>query len=197
MNNREFHKIRDNVLARLESELPPHLTYHDVKHTMEVVENVEFLAELNSLNNKDTILIKIAALYHDSGFIISKDNHEENSCRLATKDLEQLQFPQDVIEFVCEMILATKIPQDANNISQQIIADADLFYLGTDKYNHYAKKLFNELKHFKPEITQLEWLKIQIEFMEQHRFYTQYGQTELAPVKMNHLKRLKVTRDSL
>jgi uncharacterized protein len=196
MENWDYQRIKENVVSRLKLELPEYLTYHDVAHTIEVTNKVNFLASLHSISKENTDLIKIAALYHDIGFILGKDKHEENSCLIASKDLSQINLSQNHIDKVCNMIMATKIPQNAEDVSQQIIADADLFYLGTELYDYYSDKLFVELKHFSPSLSQTEWLDIQIDFMQQHQFYTQYGKTVLDPTKQFHLNRLKTARRS-
>ena len=41
--------------------------------------------------------------------------------------------------------MATKMPQAPQNKLQQIICDADLYYLGTDTYLSKSNKLYKEL----------------------------------------------------
>ena len=69
------------------------------------------------------------------------------------------------------MILATKIPQTPKNILEQIICDADLDYLGRDDYEKNSNFLLQELK-LKNDVTELEWLKIQVNFLEKHTYFT-------------------------
>ncbi len=90
------------------------------------------------------------------------------------------------------MIAATKIPQRPKNILEKIVADADLFYLGTPDYKQYSEKLYKELKHFDPSINDEKWLKIQVNFLSSHSYHTKYGKEVLAPVKRNILNSLLV-----
>ena len=61
--------IFDSVHKRLENDLPQYLTYHDAEHTKTVIKKSVFLAEKENLSESEIDLIKIAALYHDAGFI--------------------------------------------------------------------------------------------------------------------------------
>ncbi|SDS63136.1 HD domain-containing protein [Gramella sp. MAR_2010_147] len=178
------------VHKRLENDLPHYLTYHDADHTKSVIERSIFLAEKERLIESDIELIKVAALYHDAGFMLGRENHEEKSCKLATKELPDFNFSKEQIKTICGMINATRIPQKTHNIYEDIVADADLFYLGTHTYEYYSNKLFQELRHFQPKITEKDWLKIQLDFLQSHKFHTKYGIEILAPVKKTHLMKL-------
>lgn len=187
MNRADIFNI---VHERLENNLPGYLSYHDAEHTKEVIEKAIFLAEKENLSETEVELIKVAALFHDAGFMLGKEKHEDKSCKLATRELPDYDFSKEQIKTICGMINATRIPQKTHNIYEKIVADADLFYLGTDTYDYYSNKLYEELKHFQPDISEKDWLKIQLDFLQAHRFHTQYGIEVLAPVKKKHLKKL-------
>ena len=52
---------------------------------------------------------------------------------------------EDEIERICDMIMVTKYPHQPKNITEQIICDADLDYLGRDDFFKIANSLFKEL----------------------------------------------------
>lgn len=182
--------IFEIVQTRLENDLPDYLHYHDADHTRSVIEKSIFLAEKEELSDSEIHLIKVAALYHDAGFMVGRKDHEKKSCRLASRELPDYEYSKDQIKTICGMINATRIPQKTHNIYEDIVADADLFYLGTDTYDHYSDKLYRELKHQNPDLSEKDWLKIQLDFLQAHRFHTQYALEFLAPVKKKHLKKL-------
>ena len=109
-----FESISKNVLEVLNTKLPSYLTYHSIEHTKYVVKMAEYLAWRENIEEHDVFLNKIAALYHDIGFIESRDNHEETGCRIVTKELGDLNFAKEDIAKICGMIMATKIPQNPN-----------------------------------------------------------------------------------
>jgi HD superfamily phosphodiesterase len=65
----EFGKARNYVLNRLENELSPNLTYHSLKHTLEVVSAADRLATWEKVGQENRLLLLMGAYYHDFGFI--------------------------------------------------------------------------------------------------------------------------------
>lgn len=88
--------------------------------------------------------------------------------------------------------MATKIPQNPQNILEQIIADADLDYLGRDDFEVIADSLFQELRQ-REMVADLEtWNKIQVKFLESHQYWTKSTIALRNEQKMKHLKALKL-----
>jgi uncharacterized protein len=96
------------------------------------------------------------------------------SCQLAKKELPQFNFSNKEINSICGMIMATKIPQQPHNILEKILADADLEYLSTKYFYPVSDKLFSELKHFNSKLTEEKWNDIQINFIGNHSYHTNY-----------------------
>ena len=139
------------------------------------------------MEKNDLYLLKIAALYHDTGFIISKDEHEAISCEIATKELKELGLDSEEIEQVCEMIMATRIPQNPTSDLAKILADADLEYLGTDKFLKFSQKLYKELLHYTPDLSLDQWNEIQVKFISKHHYHTNYCKQNREPKKQKNL----------
>ena len=84
-----FTSIKQPILSRLENELDPRLGYHNLSHTLDVVEQAEVIAKQEKVNDKhDILLLKTAAVFHDSGFLVVYKNHEEKSFEIATESLK-------------------------------------------------------------------------------------------------------------
>ena len=77
----EFETLRQKVLGQLGKKLSVNLTYHSVAHTMDVLEKAVEIAKQEGVNNENEImLLKVAALFHDTGFLEVYMGHEEKSC---------------------------------------------------------------------------------------------------------------------
>lgn len=181
-----------NVYDRLRGQLPPHLTYHNSHHTIYVVEKALFLAEQEKVPLYDCELIAVAALYHDMGYLKSREKHEYTSCNFVRRELPFKGYTELDLQHICGMIMATRIPQEPISLSGKIVADADLFYLGTEDYSVYSKKLYEEITFFEPELDESSWTELQHEFLTSHSYHTNYGKTILEPVKQRNLAELKV-----
>lgn len=186
MSDKIFVEIYKKVIGRLEQELPDSLTYHNAHHTEYVVDKAITLATHEKITGRDLELVKIAALYHDTGFLLNYEDHENLGCQIASNDLTG-KLTAEELHKVCGMITATKIPQKPQNILERIVADADLFYMGTPDYKKYSKRLYLELKHFNPSINAEKWLEIQVNFLASHSYHTTYGKNLLEPEKQKIL----------
>ncbi|AYN02012.1 HD domain-containing protein [Chryseobacterium sp. 3008163] len=169
----EYEKLNKIILKRLKENLPEHLSYHSVMHVKDVIDSVEKIARSEKVNDEDLVLLKTAALFHDTGFLYGSKNHEEKSCEIAEEYLSEYGFSEPQTEKIKGMIMATKIPQTPHNHLEQILADADLDYLGRDDFFVIGDKLFEELSMFGIVNSERDWNLLQEKFLESHHYFTQ------------------------
>ena len=134
------------VINLLESNIPSTYYYHNVAHSLYVQEKALEIGKYEGCSEHELGLLSTAALLHDTGYIKTYNNHEEESCILARKNLPEYGFSIGDIDRVCGMIMATKIPQSPKNKLEEILADADLVYLGTANVEAKAFNLFRDLQ---------------------------------------------------
>jgi uncharacterized protein len=171
-----FHKAKAFILDKLRSELPAHLTYHCFDHTLDVYAAAENLGDLEKISPFQTELVLTAALFHDSGFIISPESHEEESCRIAEEYLPLYGYDIDDLEAIKGMIMATRLPQVPKNLLEEIIADADLDYLGRDDFFPISEGLYQEFLRSGVVDNYDDWNKLQVSFFENHHYFTHSAQ---------------------
>ena len=167
------------LMKKLETELPPFLHYHNAEHTKEVLAAAERLAQEENVTGDDLVILKTAALFHDSGFLDTYSDHEEISCEMARKWLPQFGYNKEQTEHICSLIMVTKIPQRPKDKLGEILCDADLYYLGTDKYFIGANKLYKELHEAGLVKNREEWSVEEIKFVEGHHYFTPTAQQNL------------------
>jgi hypothetical protein len=88
------------------------------------------------------------------------------------------------------MIMATKIPQSPQNKLEEILADADLEYLGTNKAAVQANNLFKELNALNSKLTKEAWNKTEIDFLTTHHYFSKYCKENKEHNKQSYLKSL-------
>ncbi|MCU7550303.1 YitT family protein [Chitinophagaceae bacterium LB-8] len=187
----QFEKAYSFVIRKLELELPKNLAFHNAEHTKDVVQAVQHLSKNETFADGEAILLYTAAAFHDSGFLEAYDNHEEQSCELARKFLPNYEFTQPQIEQICSLIMATKLPQTPKDKLAALLCDADLFYLGTDRYFMIAERLYKELRETGLINNREEWKAKQIGFLESHQYFTEQAKTECNEGKVKNLNLLK------
>lgn len=186
-----------HILHKLEKELSPMLTYHSVEHTLDVLEAAMRISATEKITDEEWVLLRIAALYHDSGYLFTYKNHEEKSCEFAQNILPSYGFNPLQLASISKMILATKTPHHPKSILECIICDADLDYLGRDDVEIIANKLFEELKSLSVISTKSQWREMQIRFLETHQYYTSFSQQNRIPKKHEYLERLRSEHSNL
>jgi uncharacterized protein len=180
----------DFVINLLKTRIPVTYYYHNYEHTLYVMEKVIEIGKQENCTASELKLLEVAALWHDTGYINSHSNHEEAGCLLARKYLPEYGFTAGEITEISGMIMATKIPQTPKTKLEEIIADADLEYLGTDKVAVLADHLFKELKALNPQLTEEAWNKTEIDFLTSHAFFTPYCKKNKEQIKQAYLKSL-------
>lgn len=170
--NKSYESICEKVLRALSNGLAADLYYHCVEHTMDVEAQAERIARAENITEEDLFLLKIACLYHDSGFLSTYAAHEEASCVIAKKELAEAGLTNSEIETICGMIMATRIPQTPHTKLEEIICDADLDYLGREDFFPISSNLFRELKARNLVSSEPEWNEIQRKFFMQHTYFT-------------------------
>lgn len=187
-----FEAAKKYILNRLKNELPVHLTYHGYHHTLDVYEMTKEIAQEEGVKDKEELtLLKTAALYHDCGFLSAYKGHEDISCDIARDSLPRFGYSESQIETVCHMIQATKIPQRPTNLLGEILADADLDYLGRDDFYSISKSLLDELRSIDALHDENEWNKIQVNFLAQQHYFTKTSKERRKEEKDKRLEELK------
>ncbi len=169
------------------------ITFHNLDHTQGVVLAAEEMAKYYQLHDEDHAAVIVAAWFHDTGYSSGEANgHEEKSVVLATNFLKEQHADESTILKVRNAIEATKMPQTPHNLIEQILCDADLCHLGTDEFKEKNRQLRDELTVFsKKDISRKQWKKINLNFLENHEYFTDYARRKLQPGKEKNFEQLK------
>ena len=187
----DYEKFKIDITKLLKSGLDKHLHYHGFHHVEYVMKAALLIASSDNLSNKELLLLKTAILLHDSGFLKTYRNHEEVGTEFAKKMLPDYGYTESDIKIINGMIMATRIPQNATSHLEEIIADADLEYLGTDNFDRISEYLYEELLEFKFIKNRDEWNRIQVNFIEKHTYYTEFCKKYREQKKQENLLKIK------
>ncbi len=192
MASSSFLEIKKYAVQKLTAGLSDKLTYHHVKHTLDVLEQSEIIAGFEKgMMEEELFLLKISALYHDIGFLNTYNGHEEESCRIAEIDLTQFGLISSEKDIVFGLIRATRLPQNPQTKLQQIICDADLDYLGRSDFYTIGEGLYQEFLWQGLVKNELEWNRVQVNFLENHHYFTPSALKRREKQKQKHLAQVK------
>lgn len=186
-----YHAAKAYILDRLASELAPDLTYHGFHHTLDVLVITDELCRFESVSAYDSLLLRTAALFHDSGFLIHNREHERLGCELVDQVLPGYDFSPAEIKIVKGMIMATKVPQRPQTRLEEIICDADLDYLGREDFYPIGETLYEEFIAYGVVQNREEWNRLQVRFLRAHTYFTPTNIARRKPVKLKYLEDLE------
>lgn len=183
--------LKQYVLNYFHEHADERLVYHNLDHTTQVVDAAVQIANHYHLNDKDFFTIYAAAWFHDAGYFTDSSNHEQAGAIEAERYLLSTNTDATVIQSVKNCILATKLPQRANSLPEQIVCDADLFHFGTDTFDERSKLMRKECKFMGRDISKEQWRKDSLKLLESHTYYTDYCNLLLNKRKQENMDELK------
>lgn len=164
------------MVGRLTDDLDHGLTYHSATHTVDVIQQTVELAKLDSLDDHSTLLLAIAAAYHDAGFLVARSGHERISAALAAKAMtSDKRFSDADIELVRDMIMDTRVNQTGpvhhctTHLSPWLL-DADLANFGRDDFFEQTKLVARE-----NQVQPSEMIATTIDLMDRHTWQSPAG----------------------
>lgn len=192
MTFRQYHDMKYHVMRMLRHGLAQDIYYHTPAHTLDVMISAESIAVNEGITDEKQLgMLRLATLFHDTGYLVSKTEHERFSCDIARKELAQLITDPAEMEEICELIMATMIPQKAKSKLAMIICDADLDYLGRKDYYEIAEMLKNEFKQQGFIKSDAQWFRMQIDFMKSHTYFTNTSRRIREPEKQKRIAELE------
>jgi len=172
--------------------LPAHYVYHNLQHTKAVVDAVRFIGKGSSVPSPMLAIAVAAAWFHDTGYINGNDNHEQGSCHMMRHFLEQHGVNREMISLAEGCIMATRMPQNPQNLLEAIVADADLYHLATRHFFTNGNLLRQELACSRQIIyTDKEWMEQSLRFLETHSYHTPFAIKMLEKGKKRNIKTLR------
>ena len=189
--NQILPEVEAYVTELLTTDWPEGLVYHNIDHTRRVVKQAEIIGSHENLNDEEMDIVKIAAWFHDVGYLKKYKDHEEVSIQIATEFLSGKGVGREYVDQITECIRATVVPQSPTDKISEVLCDADMMHVGMKKYPDIIKKLRNEWKNMGVKsLSNKKFKKSSIKALLDHKFHTAYCQVELSKMKDQNIRNL-------
>lgn len=188
---------RHYVTELFTQKVKPEFVFHNLDHTEAVAEAASQMADYYQLNDEDRFVLMLSAWFHDTGYSAGKvEGHEEVSVQIATQFLMQHAVSDTLQQRVTSCIRATQMPQSPISQVEKILCDADLLHLSTEDFKAMSQLLKQERENLiGHKISKKEWRKGNFKFLQEHKYFTEYGQETLEPGKQANLLALTKKKD--
>lgn len=188
-----LHKAKNYVEILFKDKLSSVYFYHNFIHTAYTVNKAEEIMRNTPVSEDDQEKVLVALWFHDTGYIECAQNHEERSVEIMKAFLHQENYPEDYIADVENLILATKIHYEPQNLLEKIVKDADFSHFAGHDYNDISDALRKEW-----ELTNVrcfsndEWNAGNLDMLKnKHTFYTDYAKENWEPLKKKNIKKIE------
>jgi len=161
------------VIDLLSEKLDKNFVYHNIAHTQRVVEKSLELIEGESFSEEQQQVLTLAAWFHDVGYTVNPENHEEESVKIAADFLKNKEVKESVIDEVSKLIASTKMGAKPVTKLEKVLRDADCSHVGSKNYTDFNELLRKERELVcEKKIKTVEWDDSNLDFLTKHRFYT-------------------------
>lgn len=192
-------KAEAYIFKLFKDKLSSEYIYHDYLHTLRVVTAVNELINGEQILTPDATHLRLAAWFHDAGYIDGYENHEERSCAIFKDFIKENTFENVNIDLVCSLILATKCSHFPTNLLEMCMKDADFYHFTLDNYNELGELLKNEIETtYAKQVTDIDWCKENLAVLTQKQYYfTNYAKTHWQPKKEKNIFKLRESLEKL
>lgn len=186
-------KAKNYVEILFKDKLSSVYFYHNFIHTAYTVNKAEEIMKNTPVPEEDQEKVLVALWFHDTGYIECAQNHEERSAEIMKSFLHQENYPENYINDVEKLILATKIAYEPQNLLEKIVKDADFSHFAGHDYNDISDALRKEW-----ELTNVrcfsndEWNAGNLDMLKnKHTFYTDYAKENWEPLKKKNIRKIE------
>lgn len=181
-------EISAYVTFLLKDTLPPTLYFHNMQHTLDVVNGTREIGLKSGLSPNEMVIAEAAAWLHDTGYLHKYQGHEEESIRIAAVFLAGREISVDELSLLVGCIKATKYPQQPKSLLEQVVCDADFYHFTLPDYPLKANSLRKEWEHYlHKDYSNSAWNTENCNILSTHIYFTNYGKTVLQALKAQNL----------
>lgn len=186
-------KVKNYVESLFKDKLSSVYFYHNFIHTTYTVNKAEEIMKNTPVSKEDQEKVILALWFHDTGYIDCAQDHEEKGVEIMKNFLKNENYPENYIEDVSKLILATKINYEPQNLLEKIAKDADCSHFASHDYNDISDALRKEW-----ELTNVrcfsndEWNAGNLDMLKnKHHYYTDYAIENWDPLKKKNIKKIE------
>jgi predicted metal-dependent HD superfamily phosphohydrolase len=186
-------KVKNYVESLFKDKLSSVYFYHNFIHTTYTVNKAEEIMKNTPVSIEDQEKVILALWFHDTGYIDCAQDHEEKGVEIMKNFLKNENYPENYIEDVSKLILATKINYEPQNLLEKIAKDADCSHFASHDYNDISDALRKEW-----ELTNVrcfsndEWNAGNLDMLKnKHHYYTDYAKENWDPLKKKNIKKIE------
>lgn len=169
--------------------------YHNLEQVKETVDKAGIICAYYNTDERMKTTILAAIWFHDSGFLLQRENYEQKSAELAKEFLKRIGAEgNDIAEIQACILAATS--QTPQTVASQIVSDALTYSFGINEFKEKNKLLRKETELLTGNnISGSQWRESVINILQKHQYHTSYCRSLLQDTKTANLADLSVKQE--
>jgi len=164
--------IRDYVLQTFPRTKIADLPYHNLFHTLDVVNTTQQLAQDEGVNESELEYLVAAAYLHDVGHIFQSKRHEKIGAKYIRSILRGFGYNNKEEKYISQLVEATELSHTPTTLSEKILRDADIRNLGDNDFWQANEAVRQELDFPQTKF----WYNWSLVFMQNVQYHTKTAQ---------------------
>ena len=164
--------VEKAVFQKFETDLPENNYFHNIEFARHQYEYARLIVKSEQLDAEESLLVLTASLLMNTGYSMTPENHEIKSAEFARTLLPEFQYSEKQITIISNLILSIKVPSDSQTLTEKLLNDISMEYLGRKDFLSQYRLLFRELKLKGAAVTVKEFKKQQIKILMDHNYFT-------------------------
>jgi len=177
------------------------LTYHNFLYAQRCLNYVDEITEdeKDSFTDEHIENLKLALLFHATGYIKDYENPTPESVKIANSFFSEKNISTEKTKIIINCIEATDSKTKPNTHLEKICKDISQHEIADDDYSDFSTllKLEHELM-LKKSISELDWINLEFEkYSKNHKFHSKYAIKNWEENKQSNLLKLnkKISKD--
>ena len=208
----------DNCLQKVETycthlltnKLSEKIVYHDITHTLRLVEAVKEISVAEGVNEEEKEILTIAAWFINTGFTKLKsessfesleeffDHSYHESSLIADQKLSEFGYNDDHKATVLRLLRETRPDVESPDKISQVLSDAVTNDWGKSKSKGRVKKLYEEfLLTGAVSYGKSTWYDTVLKYLREHEFRTEYAKNTYSQGKLDLISKVEKEKKDL
>lgn len=180
------------VRKLFKDKLSASFTYHNFEHTNRVVKASRTLASAENLTEDERVSLELAAWFHDTGYVIGAERHEQKSVEIFTEFASEHTLPEHIASQTKRLIAVTELCIEPDSVLENIIRDADCSHFGSTEYEAIASALRTEWETQGKRFSDYQWHTGNVTMLTKlHSFKTQFAREHWQAQKEKNIKAIQ------
>jgi predicted MPP superfamily phosphohydrolase len=174
-----------------QKKMPATLAFHSFLHVQEVLKVVDKLIQKEGIEPEEAVQLQLAGQFQYTGLANDTKHYQEESVKVFTQFLAKQGHTAEAFQLGIDLILSTKQNKTTSHL-EQILYDANHYYLGKKNFFTHAKLIRLEWEHINGKnYTEKAWSKELMNLIINTNYYTKWARKKYSKQKLKNLAKQK------